>query len=163
MKIHPKKRNAENRPDAVILKGTAFLVILAMIVLLTGAGSAYVQKNKAHERKCLESLYKRMEIEMAKCAQIGVRMNYAGAELKGELMPMLDVHLYALSNLNQALEDSFGIMYSPLGGHFINKTMNALALLRRDLDAGYPAEKSLYALTECLREMGEILKVWDFQ
>ena len=160
--MNQREKNANRKAETILLKGFAFFVIAAILVAFAGSASAYVKRTKEHEKNAMKSIYSMMEIEMSKCALIGKKMQYAGADIKNELLPALKTHLYSLSRLNQACEDAFGIMHTPVGGHFMNKTTSALNRLEKDMASGYDFMDSLAALTSCLGELDKILKAWEF-
>ena len=162
MKNNDKIKCVKTKAAVFLRSGFALFIVLVLITIFTGTALAYVKRAKVNERKVRNSMYKMMEIDMAKCAQIGVRMQYAGADFENELLPILKRHLYSLSRLNEACEDAFGIIYTPVSGHFINRIQTAVEIVERDLSAGYSTEKSECALCVCLTELGDILKAWDF-
>lgn len=156
-------RNAGSKAERFFHSGFAFLFALAIILMITVTAVRYVNETRENEIRARRGLYRTMETNMAKCAQIGVKMQYAGADIEGELLPELRTYLYALKNMTDAFYISFGEEYSPVRAQFLSKVEGACERLNRDLKSGYSSENSQKALQMCLSEFSEILDKWDFE
>ncbi|MBQ5770648.1 MAG: hypothetical protein IIW08_05665 [Clostridia bacterium] len=155
-------RNARSKAEKFFRSGFAFLVFLAAALVLTVSSVRLIDKYNEKELKARRGIYLMMESDMAKCAQIGIKMRYAGADIEGELLPELKTYLYSLKNMTEAFIFSFGEEYSPLNPQFLSKVDGACERLERDLRSGYASDTSEEALTICLGEFSKILNKWDF-
>ncbi len=156
-------KNARSKAESFFRSGFAFLFALAIILVLTVTAVRYVNQTRQNEIRARRGIYRMMETDMAKCAQIGVKMQYAGANIEDELLPELEIYLYSLKNMTDAFNASFGEEYSPVRSQFLSKVEGACERLNRDLKSGYSTETSQKALQMCLNEFSEILEKWDFE
>ncbi len=161
MKNNANKGNARLSADRVFRPAAAFLVLTALIVVFASRSVRFREEAKSGEIRAKKGIFRLMETNMAKCAQIGVKMQYAGADLKDDLLPRLDTYLYALEGLTQAFYESFGEETSVLPKQFLSKVVSAKGRLERDLSQGDYIEDSKKALVLCLDEFSEILNRWD--
>ncbi len=150
--------NARSKAEKFFRSGFAFLVLILLSVILIANFSNFSNKAKAFERKAVSGICRAIELDMAKCEQIGRKMQYAGANIEGELLPELKVYLYSLNALSQAFFESFGEKDAPVNLMFLSKVTGAVERLERDYNCGYSAKKSEEALIECLNEFGNLLK-----
>lgn len=158
MKYPSNLKNAKSKAERFFRSGFAFLVFICLSVAFIAFFFQFVQNSKANEAKAIEGICQAMETDMAKCNQIGRKMQYAGAEIKDELLPELKVYLYSLSALSDAFYSSFENADAPVSRQFLSKVMIAAAHLEQDYNSGYPAQNSEQALIECLNEFAYLLK-----
>ena len=158
MKMKSMERYAKRLAEMILRPGFVFLMLMIVTAVFASSADSYVKETKSERQKAIYAIQELIKQDMAKCARTGVKMQYAGANVKEKLLPDLKTHLYSLSCLVKAQEDAFGIMHTPVSGHFINKTINALTMYEKDLGEGKPSEKSRQALIECLNAIDEILK-----
>ncbi|MBR3928719.1 MAG: hypothetical protein IKJ65_06945 [Clostridia bacterium] len=156
-------KNARSAADRFFRSGFAFLAFLALFFVIFASLARFVNMAKHNEIQLKRGLYRMMETDMSKCAQIGVKMQYAGADYEEELLPMLDIYLYSLNSVTQAFCESFGENTSPVRRQFLSKVENAKERFERDLNAGYPYDESKKSLEMYLNEFSEILDKWDYQ
>ncbi|MBE5792777.1 MAG: hypothetical protein IJN21_00220 [Clostridia bacterium] len=158
MKYEKMIQNARSMAERFFRSGFAFLVMMVGIVIIIACFSNYVKTAKANETKAKYGICQAIEADMAKCEQIGRKMQYAGADIKDELLPELEIYLYSLSAMSQAFCESFGETDAPVNIQFLSKVAGAVERLQRDYSCGYPASKSEEALFGCLNEFGALLK-----
>lgn len=156
-------KNARSKAEYFFRSGFAFLILIAVILIMISAYARIAIKAHEKEIRAKRGIYLMMEADMAKCAQIGVKMQYAGADIEGELLPKLNTYLYSLKNMTDAFNVSFGEEYAPVQAQFISKVEGACERLNRDLKSGYSTELSQKALEHCLNEFSKILDGWDFE
>lgn len=157
MKYRGFLQNARSKAERFFRSGFAFLVIMMMIVVMIGFVSNSMKTAKTNEYKARQVLCQAMETEMAKCQQIGRRMQYAGANIKDELLPELKIYLYSLHSMSDAFFGSYGEADAPVNQRFLSELSGAVERLERDYSCGYPAQTSEKALLECLNEFGSLL------
>lgn len=158
-----EKKNAKPKGEGVFSLGFAFLVMISVIVVLSSTTLKAVYTAKTYDERARRGIYEAMEEEMSKCARIGVKMEYAGADIEKTLLPELKVYLYSLSAMTRAFSEAFGEEKLPVRMQYISKISGAAERLSRDYSAGYPAKEAEKALCECLKELGEILEKWNFE
>lgn len=161
MKYTMKKKNARSKTEMFFRSDFAFIIMMLILIVLSAEDLRNSKALKAYENDAKCGWIEVMETEMSKCAQIGVKMQYAGADIEKKLLPELKLHLYCLNNLTDAFCTSFGENASPVAFHFLSKVNNACERLQMDYKSGYTADESEKALANCLMEFHEILKALD--
>lgn len=156
-------KNARSKAESFFRSGFAFILLAALTLIIIVSSVRLIQKSYKTEDKAKRGLYLMMEKDMAKCAQIGVKMQYAGAKIEDELLPELEMYLYSLKNMTKAFSASFGEEASPIRTQFLSKVETACARLKGDLSAGYSSKESQEALSMCLKEFSKLLDQWPFE
>lgn len=158
MKHRVMIQNARSKADRFFRSGFAFVVVLAFFIGTAGYAVHFVNTAKQKEEKAKAGFFEMIEIEMAKCARIGVKMQYAGAQIEEKLLPELKTYLYSLDCMMNAFQSSFGDAASPLKRHYLSKTITSAERLEMHYRSGYPAKDAEDALCHCLDEFSIILK-----
>ena len=156
-------KNARSKAESFFRSGFAFLLFLAFTLILIVSSVRLNHTSNDTEKKTKRAFFEMMETDMAKCAQIGVKMQNAGAKIEDKLLPELEIYLYSLKNMTNAYCLSFGDDNSPVRMHFLSKVEGACARLRSDLSAGYSSKESKEALIMCLKEFSRLLDHFSFE
>lgn len=163
MKYKSKIQNAKSKAEEFVRSGFAFVVLAMTFIILISALLHLAKMNQINQEKARSGILMAIQTDMAKCEQIGRKMQYAGANIRGELLPELKLYLYSLNHLQKAFSDSFGEDGSPIQAQFLSKVKNAVERLEYDYNAGYSAQKSEKALFECLNEFGNLLRAIEYR
>lgn len=163
MKYLSYLKNAGQKAERFFRSRLAFLVFTGVLLICIVSAVRFVNTSRENEIRARRGIYLMMESDMEKCVQIGVKMQYAGANIEGKLLPELKTYLYSLKNMSDAFNISFGEEYAPVQAQFLSKVESACERLSRDLKNGYPADASQKALVHCLNEFSKILDGWDFE
>ena len=161
MKYMTILQNARSKAERIFRSGFAFAFLVFVFLILV---SFCLRKWNLMNETALKAqlgIHRAIQSDMAKCAQLGRRMQYAGANIQDELLPELKVYLYSLSNLTNAFYESFPEAEAPVQIQFLSKVSGAAQRLERDYCAGYPAESSEKALFRFLDEFSVLLDRWE--
>ncbi len=114
---------------------TAYLVtlVISLFLMLISCALFVGAKETDGERaeRARRALAERMIVNMDKCARIGLKMGYSGADIQFSLYPELKPLLYTLSECNTAVKNAFGGEYAPISDALmkrLNATCQALEL-----------------------------------
>ncbi len=139
----------------------AYSVTLIFSLLLMLISCSLIVEAKENDglqaEKARKAFAERMIINMNKCARIGVRMGYSGADIQHSLYPQLKPLLYTLSECNTAVKEAFGGEYAPISDALMKKLNTTCQALELAYSSGKTASPHEGILGEYLYSFNGLL------
>ena len=139
-------------------KETCFLwsAFLALLLLMSSVAAVNVHlrtKAETHIASAQNAICNQLYANMEKCVRIGKKMDIAGADIRGSLLPELKMYLYALEQIT-ALTSEETPLFAPA---MIRCLWEDCAALENRYAAGFPYEECVERLTRDLRRLDDLL------
>lgn len=137
-----------------------YLILIAVIVITAVLTTAcnFGNEARAQADNARRSISSALMTSLNRCARIGLKMTYAGADIKNALLPDLKMCFFAVENMNQALKDGFGDAYMPVSEQLIHRIGNDIACLEDAYRSGDDARGAEESLALHVLELNSVLK-----
>ena len=136
-------------------------VLLILAILLTAVFStACVSGGETRARidNARRSISAALMSDLNRCARIGLKMTYAGADIRNTLLPELKMRFFAVEKMNQALRDGFGEAFTPVSEQLIYRIGNAITRLEDAYRSGSDAGAAEASLAAQVMELNAVLQ-----
>jgi len=134
----------------------AVLLIIVFVFIFPSALRNANEKNREIDGS-RAAIGESMILQMDRLSAIGVRMQYAGADIKNDMLPQIRLYCHSLGILNNICYKSFGEKYTPIDMGFINHLSNAVNELEACYHRGENAASCEKTLAEYLLKLDDIM------
>ena len=132
---------------------SAFLILLLLTSSVSAINVQLRTKAETHASNTRNALSAQLYLNMEKCVRIGRKMDIAGADIRGSLLPELRQYLYALEQMTIVANEETPL-YAPA---LIQSLFEDCENLESCYASGRSYEESLSRLTRDLERINNLL------
>ena len=135
-------------------------LLVAAILLTAVFSTACVSGSESEARivNARRSISAALMSDLNRCARIGLKMTYAGADIRNSLLPELKMRFFAVEKMNLALREGFGEAFTPVSEQQLHRIGNAIAQLENAYRAGDDTRAAEASLAAQLLELNAVLQ-----